>query len=102
MYAIFWLIYTVLSIYSWFLIAYVILSWLTAFGVINSYQPFVQSVSHFLQSVIEPLAAPIRRTIHRLIPNLGGIDLSVLVLWLLVKFVEIFIRTSVQPIFLGP
>jgi len=101
MYAIFWLIYTVLDIYSWFLIAYVILSWLTAFGVINSYQPFVQSVSHFLQSVIEPLAAPIRRGVHKLIPNLGGIDLSVLILWVLIKFVRIFIQTSIQPFFFG-
>jgi len=101
MYAIFWLIYTVLSIYSWFLIAYVILSWLTAFGVINSHQPFVQSISHFLHSVIEPLAAPIRRIVHRYIPSLGGIDLSILILWVLVKFVEIFIRTSIQPLFFG-
>jgi len=100
MYAIFWLVNTILDIYGFFIIAYVILSWLTAFGIINSHQPFVQSVSHFLGSVIEPLAGPVRRAVHRLIPNLGGIDLSILLLYVLVKFVQIFINTSIAPIFI--
>jgi len=100
MYAIFWLINTILDIYGFFILAYVILSWLTAFGIINSYQPFVQSVSQFLSAVIEPLAAPLRRILQNLLPNLGGIDLSVLVLWLLVRFVQIFINSSIAPLFL--
>jgi len=100
MYAIFWLINTALDIYSFFIIAYVIISWLTAFGIINTYQQFVQSVNHFLAVLIEPAAGPIRRTVHRLLPNLGGIDLSILVLWVLVKFAQVFINTSIAPVFL--
>ena len=100
MIAIFWLINTVLDIYSIFIIAYVIISWLTAFGIINSYQPFVQSVNHFLAVIIEPAAAPIRRAMHQLLPNLRTIDLSILILWVLVHFVQIFINTSIAPVFL--
>jgi len=100
MYAIFWLINTALDIYGFFIIAYVIISWLTAFGIINTYQPFMQSVNHFLAVIIEPAVAPIRRAMHRILPNLGGIDLSILVLYVLVQFVQIFINTSIAPIFL--
>lgn len=100
MYAVFWLINTVLDLYGFFILAYVILSWLSAFGIINSHQPFVHTVSHFLASVIEPLAAPIRKALYRVLPNLGGIDLSVLILWLLIRFVQVFINTSIAPIFL--
>lgn len=100
MIAIFWLINTVLDIYGIFIIAYVIISWLTAFGIINTHQPFVQSVNHFLATIIEPAAGPIRRTMHQLLPNLRGIDLSILILWVLVQFVQIFINTSIAPIFL--
>jgi YggT family protein len=99
MYAIFELINTVLDIYGFFIIAYVILSWLTAFGIINTYQPFVQSVSHFLSTIIEPAAGPIRRTVQRYLPNLRGIDLSILILWVLLQFVQTFINTSIAPIF---
>lgn len=97
MVAVFWLIYTVLGIYTWCLIAHIILSWLTAFGVINTHQPFVQTVSHFLYSIIEPAARPIRRYM----PNLNGIDLSILALFLGIKFIEIFLKTSIEPLFFG-
>lgn len=96
MYALFWLVNTALDIYWWFIIIHVIISWLTTFGVINTYQPFVQTVSHFLYNVVEPAARPIRR----FMPNLGGVDLSVLILLVLVRFVQIFINTSIAPIFL--
>lgn len=95
MYAIFWLIDTALGIYGFFLIGSVILSWLVAFNVINTYQPFVQTVSRFLYNVTEPVCAKIRR----FMPDLGGIDLSPLILLLLIHFVRIFLRTSVAPTF---
>lgn len=94
--AVFWLIYTVLNLYFFCLILHVILSWLTMFNIINGYQPFVRSVMQFLYAIIEPAARPIRR----FIPPIGGIDLSVLILILAVQFVEIFISTTIQPIFL--
>jgi YggT family protein len=86
--SVFWLVNTVFDIYLMFIIIYVILSWLTAFGIINSYQPFVQSVTHFLATIIEPAARPIRNAVQRFLPSLGGIDLSILILWVLVSFLQ--------------
>jgi len=100
MFAIFWLINTVLDIYIWFLIIHVVLSWLTTFGIINNQQPFVQTVSHFLYAVIEPAARPVRNAIGKFLPSLRGIDLSILALFILVKFIQIFINTTILPIFL--
>ena len=93
--AIFWLIYTVLNIYFYCLVAHVILSWLVMFNVINSYQPLVRTIMQFLHAIIEPVARPIRRVI----PPIGGVDLSILVLIIAIQFLQIFIHTSVQPIF---
>lgn len=86
--AVHWLINTVFDVYRFFIFAYVILSWLTVFNVINSHQAFVQSFSHFLASIIEPAARPIRNALHNLLPNLRGIDISVLILWILVTFLQ--------------
>lgn len=86
--SVFWLVNTVFDIYLFFLIAYIILSWLNAFGIINSRQPFVESVSHFLHVIIEPAARPIRNATHQILPNLRGIDLSILILWVLVSFAQ--------------
>jgi len=96
MIAVFWLINAVIDIFRWVLIAHVILSWLTVFGVLNSHQPFMRSIMQFLHAVIEPAVRPIRQ----IIPPLNGVDLSVLVLFLLITFVQIFINTSIAPIFL--
>ena len=96
MYAVFELINTVLSIYAMMILIHVIMSWLTAFNIINTNQPFVRTVGHFLYNIVEPAAGPIRR----ILPSLGGIDLSILVLWLIVRFVQTFINTSIAPIFL--
>jgi len=86
--SVYWLINTVFDIYLFFIIAYVILSWLTVFNIINTHQPFVQSVTHFLGTIIEPLARPIRNALHQFLPSLRGIDLSILILWVLVNFIQ--------------
>ncbi len=86
--SLFWLVNTVFDIYLFFLIGYVILSWLTAFGIINTYQPFVQSLNQFLYTIIEPAARPIRNVVQRYLPSLRGIDLSILILWVLVNFAQ--------------
>lgn len=93
--ALFWLVDTALGIFVFFIIAQVILSWLTAFGIINSHQPFVRSVLHFLYAITEPVNRPIRR----FLPNLGGIDISPLVVLLLIQALRIFMRTSLAPLF---
>ncbi len=79
-----WLISTVIELYIWVLIAGAILSWLIAFGVVNTSNRFVQMVGEFLYRITEPLLQPIRRVL----PNLGGIDLSPLALILALLFLQ--------------
>lgn len=95
MQAIFWLIDSVLGIYMLFLFVWVIISWLVAFNVINTYNRFVAMVMDFLYRLTEPGLRPIRR----FMPNLGGIDLSPLVLLLAVQFLRVLLRTSIAPMF---
>ena len=84
MYALIWLINTLISLYVWLLIASAILSWLVAFNVINTRNRFVYLVGDFLYRVTEPALRPIRRVL----PNLGGIDLSPVILILILMFVQ--------------
>ena len=84
MYAILNLLNTVISVYIWLLIASVVLSWLIAFNVVSTGNGFVYSVRDFLYRVTEPLLRPIRN----LLPNLGGIDISPVVLILALYFVR--------------
>ena len=79
-----WLIDTVLELYIWVVIASVILSWLVAFNVINTRNSFVNQVGDFLHRATEPALRPIRS----ILPNLGGIDISPIVLILLLVFIR--------------
>jgi YggT family protein len=79
-----WLIDTILELYIWVVIASVILSWLVAFNVINTRNSFVHQIGEFLHRATEPALRPIRS----FLPNLGGIDISPLVLILLLVFVR--------------
>jgi YggT family protein len=79
-----WLIDTVIELYIWIVIASVVLSWLVAFNVINTRNSFVYQVGDFLNRVTEPALRPIRN----FLPNLGGIDISPLVLILLLLFIQ--------------
>jgi len=80
----FWLVGTVIELYMWVIIIGVILSWLVAFNVINTSNRFVYMVGDFTHRLTEPALRPIRS----LLPNLGGIDLSPLVLILLLIFAK--------------
>ncbi len=84
MFAVVNLISAIISIYIWLLIANAILSWLVAFNVINTNNQFVSSVGLFLHKITEPVLRPIRR----IIPNLGGIDVSPIILILLLFFLR--------------
>ena len=72
------------SLYTWVVIASVIFSWLIAFNVINPYNQFVRSVWQALGAVTEPILRPIRR----MLPDLGGLDLSPVVLLLGIFFIR--------------
>lgn len=78
------LIIAALQIYVWCLLISVILSWLVAFKVINTSNRFVYMVGDFLYRITEPAL----RRIRRFLPNLGGVDLSPIVLILLIFFVQ--------------
>ncbi len=78
------LVLVVLKLYSWALIISVILSWLVAFNVVNTHSPLVSAIGRFLHRLTEPLLKPIRQ----FLPDLGGIDISPVVLLLLIWFVE--------------
>jgi YggT family protein len=83
-YALLNLISTVITIYIWLLIAQAVLSWLLAFGVVNRYNRVVSAVGDFLWRITEPLLRPIRSVL----PDLGGIDISPVVLILLLYFLR--------------
>jgi YggT family protein len=88
--AVAWLIDTVVDIAIILLIAQVILSWLVAFNVVNTRNPFVNSVGRFLYQITEPVLRPIRR----IIPSFGGIDISPLIAALLLGFARILILSN--------
>lgn len=96
MFALFWLIDTVLGLYTWILIASAILSWLVAFNVVNTRNRVVYMIGDFLYRVTEPVLRPIRR----ILPNLGGIDISPVILILLILFLRQLIQNDIAPLFL--
>ena len=83
----------VLQLYWWVIIAAAILSWLVAFNVVNRYNDFVRSIWNFVTALTEPLLRPIRGTV----PNLGGIDISPLILLLLIFLLERIIEEYIYP-----
>tara|TARA_R110002126_G_scaffold264274_6_gene407269 strand:- start:2619 stop:2909 length:291 start_codon:yes stop_codon:yes gene_type:complete len=93
MIALFETIYYALDIYKFILIASIIFSWLFAFNVINSGNQFVAMVGDFLHKITEPALGPIRR----IMPNLGGIDLSPIVLFVIIFFIQRLIATTIIP-----
>ena len=83
----------VLDLYVWLLIASAILSWLIAFNVVNTRNQFVAAVVEFLYRITEPVLAPIRR----LMPNLGGLDISPIILILLIMLIQRLIAYYIYP-----
>ncbi|AEH85629.1 YggT family protein [Mesorhizobium sp. B283B1A] len=86
-----------LDLYWWVIIASAIFSWLYAFNVVNSRNQFVGSIGNMLYRLTEPALRPIRR----FMPDLGGIDISPIILLLILFFLRQFILTTVAPLLLG-
>lgn len=82
------IVYMVLNLYIWVLIVGAIMSWLVAFNIINSHNRFVQVVGDFLFRITEPVLKPIRNVL----PAMGGLDLSPMVLIFAILFLQSFIR----------
>jgi YggT family protein len=78
------LINLVLDLYWWVVVIAVIVSWLIAFNVINTYNNFVRS----LLRALEALTEPVFRRIRKVIPPIGGLDLSPLVVLVVIWFIQ--------------
>ena len=78
------LVIVVLNLYTYIIIAAVIVSWLVGFGVINTHNQIARVVVRALHALTEPVFRPIRR----IIPPLGGLDLSPLIALLLIFFLQ--------------
>jgi YggT family protein len=83
----------VLQLYVWILIAAAILSWLIAFNVVNTRNQFVAMVGDFLWRITEPVLRPIRS----IMPNLGGIDISPVIVILIIIFLQSVIVRYIYP-----
>lgn len=86
-----------LDLYVYILIASAIFSWLYAFNVINSRNQFVDAVGRFLYNVTEPVLRPIRR----IMPDLGGIDISPIILILIIYFLQMILANPIAPFLLS-
>jgi len=89
-----YIVYPVLSILWFVVIASVILSWLISFNVVNTQNQFVSMIWRLTGSVTEPLLRPIRNVV----PTLGGMDFSPIVLLLLIGFVRGYVLTELMRI----
>lgn len=83
----------VLQIYIWLLIASAVLSWLVAFNVVNTRNQVVATIGDFLYRITEPVLRPIRNAM----PNLGGIDVSPVILILIIFFLQSVIARYIYP-----
>jgi YggT family protein len=81
-------IYAVLDFYIWVIIIGAVLSWLVAFNIINTSNRFVQMAGDFLFRITEPVLRPIRRVV----PTMGGLDLSPIILIFIILFIQSFLR----------
>ncbi|MCW8916415.1 MAG: YggT family protein [Magnetovibrio sp.] len=83
---------TVVGLYVWIVVAGVVLSWLTAFGVLNTSNKAVYMIGDFIYRVTEPALRPIRN----ILPNMGAVDLSPVALILILMFIQSFLNQMVM------
>ena len=80
-----------LTLYIYILIAAAVLSWLVVFNVVNSRNPIVASIGEFLYRITEPVLRPIRN----MLPNMGGIDISPIIVILIIYFIQAVIIPNI-------
>ena len=93
MIAIFYLALQILKLYSYIVIANVVISWLIAFNVLNTQNRFVYSILEMTYR----LTGPALNKIRSLLPNLGSLDISPVVLLLLIWFIEMCMKLYIAP-----
>ena len=94
MIAIFYLVLQILKLYSYVVIANVIVSWLIAFNILNTQNRVVYSIFELSYRLTDPILNKIRR----FLPNLGTLDISPIVLLLLIWFIEMCMKLYIAPI----
>ena len=82
-----------IQLYMYLLIAAAILSWLIAFNVVNTRNQFVAGVAEFLYRITEPVLRPIRKRV----PDMGGLDLSPLIVLFLLWIILLYINDYIYP-----
>ena len=91
--AIFLVIDLALELYIWVVIAAAIFSWLVAFNVVNTRNQVVGMIGETLYRITDPVLRPIRN----MLPNLGGIDISPVILFLIIIFIRYVIALYILP-----
>ena len=87
------IILILLQLYWWVLLIMIIMSWLISFNVINTRNQFVEAVWRIVNQLTEPVLRPIRR----FMPNFSGLDLSPLIAFLLIFFIQAIINYYIYP-----
>jgi YggT family protein len=76
-----------LDLYKWVIIATAVMSWLVAFNVVNIRNDVVRSIWNTLAALTEPLLRPIRR----FLPNMGGVDISPVIVFLVILLLQMWL-----------
>jgi YggT family protein len=74
----------IIGLYQFLVMVYVILGWLESFNILNRYNQAVYTIHTFLFKIIEPVLTPIRK----FIPNFGSIDISPIILFFILYFIQ--------------
>ena len=93
MIAIFYLTLQILKLYSYVVIANVVVSWLIAFNILNTQNRFVYAILELSYRLTDPILNKIRR----FLPNLGSLDISPVILLLLIWFIEMCMKLYIAP-----
>ena len=94
---VFFIVNALLSLLVWAIIISAILSWLVAFDVINLRNRFVYSVAHFLDAVTRPVLRPFQR----IIPSLGGVDISPIIVILVIYGIQGYLLPALRNFLIG-
>ena len=85
-----------ISMYEFLILASVVISWLFAFGIVNPYNQFARAIWNFLQTATEPALRPIRA----MLPDLGGIDISPIILLIALEFIKGVVLVNLMKAFI--
>jgi len=83
-----------LNIFLWLVIARIIFSWLISFNIVNLRNPLMYQIYTAIETITEPVMAPLRR----LIPAIGGLDLSPILIFFIINWLTWFLEAKVVPI----